>query len=385
VTTLVEEEAAIVQTVRDFVDREVRPVARELEHADEYPSKLIEQMKALGVFGLNIPATYGGAAVSTSCYALVTEELARGWMSLAGVVGGHTVVSKLILTYGTQEQKRRYLPRMATGEVRAAMALTEPGGGSDLQAITTTARRQGDAYLVNGSKTWITNARRAQVIALLCKTDPAARPAHQGISILLVTKGPGLTISGDLPKLGYKGVESCELVFEDYRAPAEALLGTVEGRGFPQMMKGLEIGRIQVACRALGVASAAFDDAFRYAQERETFGKPIWKHQSIGNYLADMATKLTAARQLVLHAASRFDTGERADLEAGMAKLFASEVAMEISLNALRIHGGYGYSTEFDVERYYRDAPLMIVGEGTNEIQRDVIVRQLVRRGGLTR
>jgi hypothetical protein len=385
VTTLVEEEAAIVQTVRDFVDREVRPVVRELEHADEYPSKLIEQMKALGVFGLNIPATYGGAAVSTPCYALVTEELARGWMSLAGVVGGHTVVSKLILTYGTEEQKRRYLPRMATGEVRAAMALTEPGGGSDLQAITTTARRQGDAYLVNGSKTWITNARRAQVIALLCKTDPAARPAHQGISILLVVKGPGLTISRDLPKLGYKGVESCELVFEDYRAPAEALLGTVEGRGFPQMMKGLEIGRIQVACRALGVASAAFDDAFRYAQERETFGKPIWKHQSIGNYLADMATKLTAARQLVLHAASRFDTGERADLEAGMAKLFASEVAMEISLNALRIHGGYGYSTEFDVERYYRDAPLMIVGEGTNEIQRDVIVRQLVRRGGLTR
>jgi len=385
VTTLVEEEAAIVQTVTDFVDREVRPVVRELEHADEYPSKLIEQMKALGVFGLNIPATYGGAAVSTPCYALVTEELARGWMSLAGVVGGHAVVSKLILTYGTEEQKRRYLPRMATGEVRAAMALTEPGGGSDLQAITTTARRQGDAYLVNGSKTWITNARRAQVIALLCKTDPAARPAHQGISILLVTKGPGLTISGDLPKLGYKGVESCELVFEDYRAPAEALLGTVEGRGFPQMMKGLEIGRIQVACRALGVASAAFDDAFRYAQERETFGKPIWKHQSIGNYLADMATKLTAARQLVLHAASRFDTGERADLEAGMAKLFASEVAMEISLNALRIHGGYGYSTEFDVERYYRDAPLMIVGEGTNEIQRDVIVRQLVRRGGLTR
>jgi alkylation response protein AidB-like acyl-CoA dehydrogenase len=385
VTTLVEEEAAIVQTVRDFVDREVRPVVRELEHADEYPSKLIEQMKALGVFGLNIPAAYGGAAVSTPCYALVTEELARGWMSLAGAVGGHTVVSKLILTYGTEEQKQRYLPRMATGEVRAAMALTEPGGGSDLQAITTTARRQGDAYLVNGSKTWITNARQAQVIALLCKTDPAARPAHQGISILLVAKGPGLTISRDLPKLGYKGVESCELVFQDHRAPADALLGTVEGRGFPQMMKGLEIGRIQVACRALGVASAAFDDAFRYAQERETFGKPIWKHQSIGNYLADMATKLTAARQLVLHAASRFDTGERADLEAGMAKLFASEVAMEISLNALRIHGGYGYSTEFDVERYYRDAPLMIVGEGTNEIQRDVIVRQLVRRGGLTR
>jgi len=385
VTTLVEEEAAIVETVRGFVDREVRPVVRELEHANEYPEKLIEQMKALGVFGLNIPGPYGEVAVSTPCYAMVTEELARGWMSLAGAVGGHSVVSKLLLAYGTEEQKRRYLPRMATGEVRAAMALTEPGGGSDLQAITTTARREDDGYLVNGSKTWITNARQAQVIALLCKTNPAARPAYRGISILLVAKGPGLTISRDLPKLGYKGVESCELVFEDYRAPADALLGDVEGLGFPQMMKGLEIGRIQVACRALGVASAAFEDAFRYAQDRESFGKPIWQHQSIGNYLADMATKLTAARQLVLHAAERYDTGERADLEAGMAKLFASEVAMEISLDALRIHGGYGYSTEFDVERYFRDAPLMIVGEGTNEIQRDVIVRQLVRRGGLTR
>ncbi len=384
-TTLVEEEAAIVETVRDFVDREVRPVVRELEHANEYPEKLIEQMKALGVFGLNIPEPYGEVAVSTPCYAMVTEELARGWMSLAGAVGGHSVVSKLLLAYGTEEQKRRYLPRMATGEVRAAMALTEPGGGSDLQAITTTARREDDGYLVNGSKTWITNARQAQVIALLCKTNPAARPAYRGISILLVAKGPGLTISRDLPKLGYKGVESCELVFEDYRAPADALLGDVEGLGFPQMMKGLEIGRIQVACRALGVARAAFEDALRYAQDRESFGKPIWQHQSIGNYLADMATKLTAARQLVLHAAERYDTGERADLEAGMAKLFASEVAMEVSLDAMRIHGGYGYSTEFDVERYFRDAPLMIVGEGTNEIQRDVIVRQLVRRGGLTR
>jgi alkylation response protein AidB-like acyl-CoA dehydrogenase len=251
--------------------------------------------------------------------------------------------------------------------------------------MTTSARRQGDGYLVNGSKTWITNARRAQVIALLCKTDPSAEPAHRGISILLVSKGPGLTISRDLPKLGYKGVESCELVFEDFHAPAGALLGGVEGHGFSQMMKGLEIGRIQVACRALGVASAAFEDAFRYAREREAFGKPIWKHQSIGNYLADMATKLTAARQLVLHAARRFDAGQRCDLEAGMAKLFASETAMEIALDAVRIHGGYGYSTEFDVERYFRDAPLMIVGEGTNEIQRNVIVRQLVDRGGLAR
>ena len=382
-TTLAEEEAAIVQAVRDFVDREVRPVVRELEHANTYPDKLIEQMKAMGIFGLNIPPPYGEAPVSTECYALVTEELARGWMSLAGAFGGHTVVAKLLLGYGTEEQKRRYLPRMATGELRAAMALTEPGGGSDLQAMTTTARRDGDAYLVSGSKTWISNARRAGMIALLCKTDPAAEPAHKGISILLVEKGPGLVVSRDLPKLGYKGIESCELVFEDFRAPAGALLGGVEGEGFSQMMKGLEIGRIQVACRALGVARAAFDDAFRYAQEREAFGRPIWRHQSIGNYLADMATKLTAARQLVLYAARRFDSGQRCDLEAGMAKLFASEVAMEIALDAVRIHGGYGYSTEFDVERYFRDAPLMIVGEGTNEIQRNVITAQLVARGGL--
>jgi alkylation response protein AidB-like acyl-CoA dehydrogenase len=272
---------------------------------------------------------------------------------------------------------------MATGEIRATMALTEPGGGSDLQAMTTTARRDGDHYVVDGAKTWITNARRSGLIALLCKTDPAATPKHRGMSILLVEHGPGLTVSKDLPKLGYKGVESCELSFAGYRAPVTALLGAEEGHGFAQMMRGLEIGRIQVASRALGVGRAAFEDALRYAQERESFGKPIWRHQSIGNYLADMATKLTAARQLVLHAAERYDAGDRCDLEAGMAKLFASETAMEIALNAVRIHGGYGYSAEFDVERYFRDAPLMIVGEGTNEIQRNVIAAQLVARGGL--
>jgi alkylation response protein AidB-like acyl-CoA dehydrogenase len=375
------EEQQIVDTVRDFVDREVRPVARELEHADAYPAGLIEQMKRLGVYGLAIPEPYGEVAVSTPCYVAVTEQLARGWMSLAGAMGGHTVVAKLIATFGTAEQKDRYLPRMATGEVRATMALTEPGGGSDLQALTTTARRDGDGWVVDGTKTWITNSRRSQLIALLCKTDPAARPRHRGISILLVEHGDGLTVSRDLGKLGYKGVESCELSFSDYRAPATALLGGTAGRGFAQMMKGLEIGRIQVASRALGVARAALDDALRYAQERESFGKPIWQHQSIGNYLADMATKYTAARQLVLHAARRYDAGERCDLEAGMAKLFASEAAMEIALNAVRIHGGYGYSTEFDVERYFRDAPLMIVGEGTNEIQRNVIAAQLVARG----
>ncbi|HEX4224931.1 MAG TPA: acyl-CoA dehydrogenase family protein [Pseudonocardiaceae bacterium] len=377
------EEQAIVEVVADFVDNEVRPAARELDHTNTYPHDLIEQMKRLGVFGLAIPEPYGEVAVSTSCYVRVTEQLARGWMSLAGAMGGHTVVAKLLLAFGTDEQKQRYLPKMATGEIRATMALTEPGGGSDLQALTTRAQRDGDGYRVNGAKTWITNARRSQLIALLCRTDPDAQPAHAGISILLVEPGPGFTVSRDLPKLGYKGVESCELSFVDYHAAADALLGGVEGRGFAQMMKGLEIGRIQVAARALGVARAAFDDALRYAQERESFGKPIWQHQSIGNYLADMATRYTAARQLVLHAAQRYDTGERSDLEAGMAKLFASEAAMEIALNAVRVHGGYGYSTEFDVERYFRDAPLMIIGEGTNEIQRNVIAAQLVARGGL--
>jgi alkylation response protein AidB-like acyl-CoA dehydrogenase len=382
-TGLSTEELAIIDTVRQFVDRQVRPVARELEHANAYPGHLIDQMKELGIFGLAIPEPWGEAPVSMPCYALLTAELARGWMSLAGAMGGHTVVAKLLTAFGTAEQRDRYLPPMATGELRATMALTEPGGGSDLQAMTTVARPHGDGYLVNGAKTWISNARRSGLIALLCKTDPAARPAHTGISILLIEPGPGFTVSKDLPKLGYKGVESCELIFEDMPVPADAVLGGAEGQGFTQMMKGLETGRIQVAARALGVGWAAFEDAFRYAQERESFGKPIWRHQFIGGYLADMATKLTAAQQLILYAAGRCETGERCDMEAGMAKLFASEVAMEAALNAVRIHGGYGYSTEFDVERYLRDAPLMIVGEGTNEIQRNVIAAQLVQRGGL--
>jgi alkylation response protein AidB-like acyl-CoA dehydrogenase len=291
---LSEEESAVVTLVREFVDRDVRPAVRELEHANAYPDKLIGQMKELGIFGLAIPEPWGGAQVSAQCYAAVTEELARGWMSLAGAMGGHTVVAKLLVTYGTPEQRDRWLP-----------------------------------------------------------------------------------------KLGYKGVESCELSFADFRAPADAVLGGEPGHGFAQMMNGLEIGRIQVASRAVGVAQAAFDDALRYAQERESFGQPIWKHQQVGAYLADMATKLTASRQLVRFAAERYDAGDRCDLEAGMAKLFASEAAMEIALNAIRIHGGYGYSTEFDVERYFRDAPLMIVGEGTNEIQRNVIAQQLISRGGL--
>ena len=385
-TGLARDEQDIVDVVREFVDREVRPVARELDHANEYPEKLVDQMKQLGIFGLAIPQPYGDGQVSMPCYAMITEELARGWMSLAGAMGGHTVVAKLLVIFGTEEQKQRYLPRMATGELRATMALTEPGGGSDLQAMQTTATLDGDTgqYVVNGSKMWITNARRSGLIALLCKTDPAAEPRHKGISILLAEPGEGLTASRDLGKLGYKGVETCELAFTGYRAPRQAILGGQEGAGFAQMMKGLETGRIQVASRALGVAAAAFEDSLRYAQEREAFGQPIWKHQSIGNYLADMATALTAARQLVRYAAERSEAGERCDLEAGMAKLFASETAMQITLSAVRIHGGYGYSTEFDVERYFRDAPLMIVGEGTNEIQRNVIVSQLISRGGLS-
>ncbi len=377
------EEQAIVDLVREFVDVEVRPVARELDHDDTYPEKLIELMKQLGVFGLAIPESYGGSLVSTACYAAVTAELSRGWMSLAGAMGGHTVVAKLLLLFGTADQQEHYLPRMATGELRATMALTEPGGGSDLQAIRTMARREAGHYVVSGSKTWITNAQSSDLIALLCKTDPDASPAHSGISILLVEKGPGLTVGLPLPKLGYKGVESCELFFDEFQTPAEALLGSEEGSGFAQMMKGLEIGRIQVAARALGVAQAAFDDSLRYSQQRETFGKPIWEHQSIGNYLADMATQITAARLLIQYAADRLDSGERCDLEAGMAKLFASEMCIEVTLNAMRIHGGHGYSTEFDIERYFRDAPLMVVGEGTNEIQRNVIMRQLIQRGGL--
>jgi alkylation response protein AidB-like acyl-CoA dehydrogenase len=377
------EEQAIVEAVREFVDREVRPVARELEHANTYPERLVEQMKDMGIYGLAVPEPYGEARVSTPCYVGVTEELARGWMSLAGAMGGHTVVCTLLTLFGTPGQKQTYLPRMATGELRATMALTEAGGGSDLQAIRTTAIADRDGYLVNGTKTWISNARRSGLVALLAKTDPSASPAHRGISILLLEKGPGFVVSRDMPKLGYKGVESCELSFDNVRVSTDALLGGVEGKGFLQMMRGLEMGRIQVAARATGVGMAIMEDSLSYAQRRETFGKPIWQHQSIGNYLADMATKLTAARQLLLYAARRLDAGERCDMEAGMAKLLASETTMEMAVNGIRILGGYGYSTEFDMERYFRDAPLMIVGEGTNEIQRNVIVRQLVARGGV--
>jgi alkylation response protein AidB-like acyl-CoA dehydrogenase len=380
-SALVDEERQLVELVTEFVDKSVRPVVHDLERANTYPAELIESMKELGLFGLAVPEPYGVGAVSSRCYATVTEELARGWMSLAGALGGHSVVCKIIDQFGTEEQKQKYLPRMATGELRATMALTEPGGGSDLQAMRTIARRTDGGWLVNGTKTWITNAARAGMIALLCKTDPDAEPAHSGMSVLLVDVEAGYTVSKELPKLGYRGVESCEVVFDDVAVADSAVLGGEPGRGFAQMMRGLEWGRIQVASRAVGVAQAAYDDALLYACERETFGRPIWQHQSIGNYLADMATSLHASRLLVADAADRLDAGERSDLQSSMAKLFASEACMDIVAKAMRIHGGYGYSTEFDVERYYRDAPLMVIGEGTNEVLRGVIARRLTAAG----
>jgi hypothetical protein len=374
------DEREIVAVVRDWTDRSVRPVARDLEHSGTYPGELIEDMKRLGVFGLVVPAEYGGSGVSTPCFALVTEELARGWMSLAGAMGSHSVVARLITRFGTVAQKDAWLPQLASGQARAAMALTEPGGGSDLQAISTRAVADKAGYRVDGVKTWITNARTAKVIAVLCKTDPAAVPASRGISILLAEKGPGFTVSRDLPKLGYKGVESCEIVFDGYLCPAASLLGGQQGQGFAQMMSGLELGRIQVAARAVGVARAAVEDSLRYAQQRETFGQPIWRHQAVGHRLADMATRVDAARLLTLRAAASLDAGQRSDLEAGMAKLFASEACLQVTADAIKVHGGYGFSAEFDIERYYRDAPLMVVGEGTNDIQRNVIIRQLIDR-----
>ncbi len=375
-----DDERAIVALVGEFVDERVRPRVREFEQVDAYPEEFIEEMKKLGFFGLLAPAEYGGVEVSAACFARVTEELARGWMSLSGAIGGHSVITYLIRTFGTLEQQDTYLPRMAAGEVQATMALTEPGGGSDLQAMRTHATADGDHLVINGSKTWISNARHSGLIGLLCVTDRDAKPAHKGMSVVLVEPGEGMEISKNIPKLGYRGVEACALAFDAMRVPASAVLGGEPNRGWAQMMRGLEVGRIQVAARAVGVAQAALADAVRYAQERESFGKPIWQHQSVGNLLADMATKVRAARLMTLDAAERLDDGRRADMEAGMAKLFASEAAMQVALDAMRVHGGYGFSKEYEIERYFRDAPLMILGEGTNEIQRNVIAAQLIAR-----
>ncbi len=378
--SLTDDESTMVALTRDFIEKRVKPRVRELEESDTYPEAFIEEMKQLGFFGLVVPAAYGGVDVGTVAFARITEELARGWMSLAGAIGGHSVISFLIAQFGTDDQRQRYLPRMATGELRATMALTEPSGGSDLQNMRTFAVRDGDSGVISGSKTWISNAAHSGLFGLLCKTDRSAVPAHRGISVMLVEPGPGLEVGPKIPKLGYRGIEACTVSFDDMRVPVEAVLGGEPDRGWVRMMRGLELGRIQVAARALGVGQAALEAAVAYAQVRESFGKPIWQHQSVGNLIADMATKMRAARLLTLDAAERLDAGVRCDLEAGMAKLFASETAMQVTVDAMRVHGGYGYSRELDVERYFRDAPLMVLGEGTNEIQRNVIAAQIIAR-----
>jgi len=378
---LTEDQRLVAKTVKEFVDRDVIPSAPAMEHRDEYPESLVETMKGMGLFGLNIPEALGGSDVDYTTFAIVFEELSRGWMGLAGILGSHLVLCDVIVRFGTEAQKQRFLPRLAKGEPRGGICLSEPGAGTDLQAITTTAIKRSTSYLVNGSKMWVTNGRRAQVLLLMAKTNPAATPAHRGISAFVIEKGaPGLTVSRDIDKLGYKGVETCEIHFQDFAVPEENLIGGEEGHGFKHVMTGLEAERINVAARGLGVAQAAFDEAIAYAQQRQTFGKPIAEHQAIQLKLADMATKIEAARLLTRQAAHKKDRGERCDLEAGMAKLFASETCQEVSLEAMRVLGGYGYTQEFPVERFYRDAPLMIIGEGTNEIQRLVIARQLVKR-----
>jgi alkylation response protein AidB-like acyl-CoA dehydrogenase len=373
--------AQVLDTVRRFVERDVIPVASDYEHANEYPHALVERMKELGLFGATIPVEYGGLGLDYTTYSMIVEEICRGWMSLSGVLNTHLMFAYVLGAHGTPEQKTRWLPALARGEHRAALCLTEPHAGSDTQRIRTTAVRDGDHYVVNGSKMFITNARTATVYSLVVKTDPSADPPHRGISLLAAEKdAPGVTIGRDIDKLGYKGIETCEVSFEDFRVPVGSLIGGVEGRGLQQVLSGLEVGRINIASRAVGVAQAAFEDAIRYAQERTAFGKPICEHQAIQLKLADMATRIEAARLLTRQAAAMKDRGERCDLEAGMAKLFASETCQEVSLEAMRVLGGYGYTKDFRVERYYRDAPLMIIGEGTNEIQRLVIERLLVQR-----
>ena len=372
----------IISCVRTFVQKEVMPVASDLEHRNEYPQALADRMKELGLFGATIPEQFGGLGLSVSSYARVVEELCRGWMSLSGILNTHLMVAWVIRTYGNDEQRERFLPAMARGEKRAAFGLTEAHAGSDAQRIRTVAVRRGDHYVVDGTKMWSTNARTGTMFGLVVKTDPKSDPPHKGMSFLLAEKGaPGCTVSRDLPKLGYKGVESAEVQFEAFPVPATNLVGK-EGSGFQYAMAGLEVGRVNIAARAVGVAQAAFDAALHYSQERETFGKPICEHQAIQIKIADMATKIEAARLLTRSAAAKKDRGERSDVEAGMAKLFASEICHEVAFEAMRIHGGYGYSQEYPVERYYRDAPLMVIGEGTNEIQRLVIAKGLLARAG---
>ncbi len=374
------DEDLILDSVERFLERDVKPYAHELEAADAYPGDIVEKMKQLGLFGATIAPQYGGLGLPATTYAKIVERVSAAWMSVTGVFNSHLIMAAAVQRFGTEEQKERYLPRFASGELRGGIALTEPDCGSDLQAIRTRARRDGEHYVVNGTKTWITNAIEGDILAVLVKTDPDAEPRHKGMSLLLVEKGEGLRIGRKLAKLGYLGIDTAELAFEDCRVPADNLIGGKEGKGMQQILSGLELGRINVAARGVGIARACLEESVAYAQSRRTFGKPICEHQTIQIKLADMATRLEAARLLVESAAQAYDSGRRCDLEAGMAKLFATEAALDNSLEAMRIHGAYGYSKEFNIERYYRDAPLLAIGEGTNELQRIVIARQLIKR-----
>ena len=375
-----EDERQILDAIQKWLDRDVRPHVLELEHADTYPHAMVEQMKELGLFGATIPEEYGGLDLPASTYAKIVAMVAEVWMSLTGIFNSHLIMATAVQRYGTEWQKRHFLPKFATGEMRGGLALTEPDCGTDLQAIRTKAVRDGDDYVINGTKTWISNGIEGSCVALLVKTDTEVMPRHKGMSLFLAEKGAGFKVGRKLEKLGYKGLDSAELFFEDYRLPADRLIGGEEGQGFLHTVGGLELGRINVAARGVGIANAALNDSVAYAQVRKTMGKPICQHQAIQLKLADMATRCEAARLLVEHAAAAYDRGERCDMEAGMAKLFASEAAMDNSQEAMRIHGAYGYSKEFHIERYYRDAPLMCIGEGTNEIQRIIIAKQLVQR-----
>ncbi len=375
-----DEQRLFQQTLRAFVDREIRPVAQEWEESGRYPTEIVEVMRQLGLFGLTVPAEHGGLGADMVSFALVFEEIAKGWMGIAGILGSHTLACWMIAKHGTEEQKTRFLPDLATGARRSGIALTEPDAGTDLQGIRTTARLEGDHYILNGRKTWITNARHANPLPVLCKTSPQTQPAHRGMSVLLVEEG--FEVLRDLPKLGYKGTESCEVLIDEVSVPAPNQLGGGECRGKQPVLGGLETGRINVAARALGIAQAAYDEALGYANQREAFGQKIGQFQAVQLKLADMAMKVQASRLLVYWAASRADAGLRVDMEAGMAKAFASEAAAECALLAMQVHGGYGYSKEFVVERLYRDAPLMMIGEGTNDIQRVVIARALLEGRG---
>jgi len=373
----------IIDSIERWCERELRPVAKKFDHADEYPEPIVEQMKEFGLFGATIDPEYGGLGLSAATYARLVMTIASVWMAPVGIFNSHLIMAACVQRHGTAEQKQRWLPKFASGEIRGGIGLTEPNAGTDLQSIRTTARRDGDSYVINGTKTWITNGVYGSCFGVLVKTDPEAQPRHKGMSMFLCEKGAGFKASKKIRKLGYKSIDSAELVFEDHRVSADQLIGGVEGRGFQQAVGGLELGRINVAARGAGIAAGALRDALRYAQERQTFGKPIAQHQAIQLKLADMATRVEASRLLIEQAARKYDTGERCDLESSMAKLFASEAGVENSLEAMRIFGGYSYSTDFDVERYYRDAPLMCIGEGTNEMQRIIIARQLIERNPL--